>query len=191
MHAKDHFLNDFYIQVASFSNKPRKRPSERVKRLKYGESLTSEECLKRMEDEDREKKRKEAEKVKKSQQKGSKKKKQRKQLTKSKTNLERCNSDSDNDSEEQLEHLNDIDNDNRTDEVEKCEICGKIDDSTNSDQFIGCDLCPSWYCKSVGCSGIDLTCPMYLLSILCAENVKAKCELVKSDRGYYRCTNMF
>ena len=43
-----------HIQIAAHSNRPRKRPSERVKRLKYGESLTGEECIRRMEKEDRE-----------------------------------------------------------------------------------------------------------------------------------------
>ena len=45
----------------------------------------------------------------------------------------------------------------QTEDVEKCEACGKVDDNTNSDQFIGCDICPNWFCKSVGCCGIDLS----------------------------------
>ena len=30
-------------------------------------------------------------------------------------------------------------------------------DSTNLNQFIDCNLSPNWFCKSVGCSGIDLS----------------------------------
>lgn len=144
-----------HIQIASHSNKAKKRPFERVRRLQYGERLTGEECLRRMEEEAFEKKRKETGKV---QQKRGKQKHSKKS-TKDKTKKPVAvavddNSGSDDGS---LEALSDVEmEDVQTEEVEKCEACGKVDDNTNSDQFIGCDICPNWFCKSVECCGIDL-----------------------------------
>ena len=143
-------IKDFFakhIQTNIQTSRPRKRPSERVRRLQYGESLTSAECLQRMEVEDKEKKRKESEKAKKQKERQTKKNQKQK-----KGRQEESVAD-----EPKALVLSESENQSDDDEVEKCEVCGIIDDTTNSDQFIGCDLCPKWYCKTVYCSGIDLS----------------------------------
>ena len=98
-----------------------------------------------MEMEDREKKRKESEKAKKQKEKQIKKNQKHKKGRQE----ERVT--------DEPKALSESENQSDGDEVEKCEVCGIIDDTTNSDQFIGCDLCPKWYCKTVSCSGIDLS----------------------------------
>lgn len=152
---KDFFLQ--HIHIAGPSNQKRKRPSERVKRMKYGESLTSEECIQRYEEEERLRKEKEKEKEKRKR--GKKQRITRKRPTRSETE-EMSNSADPEDSDGDFQELEELDPADLSpahvdgDEVEKCDSCGKIDDGTNSDSFIGCDLCPKWFCISP-CSGIQ------------------------------------
>ena len=133
---RNFFLKSIHTPQANPT--PKRKVSQKVRRLRYGESLTSDECMERVEKEEDEKKQKKEAKAKRKADRDAKKKAKEKKTPKAKKPKRTIPSDSES-----------------NDEQEKCELCGKLDDGSNSGDFIGCDLCDHWYCIDP-CSEVDL-----------------------------------